>query len=1352
MVVGESDANGIEAGTSTIISDAKPKATKGAHSNSKPDSKTISPLNSWPEDIDRDATGCGVGRWASRVYNNWTYSYMNVILTKGASSNKAFRKKGNTEDNGNDDDDDDDERVHLTSDDLYPVPRQMKSIRLVHNFESEWQEKQRSAAQAADPNNETTEITNDETDQEKFAATKRLLMQSLWRVASPTFVPAGIFQLVATVVISCMPLVVRRLLSVLEEGSDVVERGLLWSLLLVFMTFVNGLATQRYRHQSIKTGVALRSAMVNIIYKHVLALSPAGKRGLTSGEINNLVAVDAQKLYEVTQEGHLIWALPLSIGIVTWFLLMIMGPSTLVGVFVLIAFLPLIKIVTKKMTDARAARVKLSDERIEITVSMLLGMRTTKLNGYETKFQDRIEMVRKKELKFLSREQAWWATTLLMTVVSPGLATAFTFCTYVLTSTEENPHVLTAADTFGVVLLFGALRFPINFAGRLIGSAAQALSAVRRIVVFLERPLRNNSPVLLLEGTKTNESSDISESYDVISLKLTQARFRVGIAIEADDARSTNTNSDKSTASGDEIETMASVENGGSRDNLSFTVGQFDFELRRGEVMVVCGPVGSGKSTLLNGILEEAEELPLIAELEGSTISTSTSTIPMVKKDGNISYAPQEPFILNQSLRENILFGSDFDDKRYNRVLDACALRQDIVQLGGSDLVQIGERGVTLSGGQRQRVSLARAAYKADGRFSTVILDDPFSALDSGTGKIVFERLIAAPDALLRNSAVLLVTHASHFISHVAVDKVLLMVNGKNEFLGTWEELTTFNDEEHDEHTKRAVDHIQSQVREITNEEANKETSSDGDSGKEKEKRDATATKPSEMENKQGRNNKSSNNDKIMQKELRQHGLSSMKTWLLWFKRAGGAWYGIVIVILMALDRGSYVVVDWFLATWANSAYEPVTILGIDFPAQIEGYSAQSQYLRVFFTINFVSIAFTAIRSEFVVTGGVRATKNVFNTMLASVLRAPMSYFETVPMGRILNRFTYDTDVNDVTLTQTISMFIISCSWYVASISVQIVILPWSALVLFAVSGLYLLFMHYYRMTGPDIQRIDALSRSPMQSMVSECLEGSTSIRIFQQDPNFVSKFHSIVDVNSSALLNYVAVQRWLSFRMECLGVIVVMTTSFLVVCLNDKLGTTAGLAGLLITWSSNFAITLQFMVQTFSETEAAITAIERVDAMADLPTEKAKETPDGIKLPSEWPQNGLLEFRNVSLRYREGLPLALNDLSFSIPAGKTCGIVGRTGAVSWIFIYLIEHALISFLFLIELFSLFFVLCILFIHRFYRENPASRWPCSDWWRSKPITEAFYWMEWISPRLDYPTFAVAECPSFLRIPS
>jgi ABC-type multidrug transport system fused ATPase/permease subunit len=285
------------------------------------------------------------------------------------------------------------------------------------------------------------------------------LLRTLWTIAAPTYIPAGICELLVVVCGTTLPLLVRELLAVLEANpnANVISQGMPWALSIAAVSVVNGFGNHRHRHLALKTGVALRAAVVNIIYRHVLRLSPPGRSGLTSGEITNLVAVDAQKLFEVTQEGHLIWALPLSIVLVTYFLYQTLGPSILVGIAVLIGFLPLINAVTSKMMTVRMKRVRYSDMRVEVVSNMLQGIKVTKLNNYEQSYEQRITEIRNHELKYLAREMAVWATTLLMTVSSPVLATAACFATYVLI--EPGDNILTAADTFGVLLLFGTSGF-----------------------------------------------------------------------------------------------------------------------------------------------------------------------------------------------------------------------------------------------------------------------------------------------------------------------------------------------------------------------------------------------------------------------------------------------------------------------------------------------------------------------------------------------------------------------------------------------------------------------------------------------------------------------------------------------------------------------------------------------------------------------------------------------------------------------------------------------------------------------------------------------------------------------------
>jgi ABC-type multidrug transport system fused ATPase/permease subunit len=292
-------------------------------------------------------------------------------------------------------------------------------------------------------------------------------------------------------------------------------------------------------------------------------------------------------------------------------------------------------------------------------------IKVTKLNNYELKYQQRIGAVREQEVKLLRRELFFWAMTLVITVTSPVIASAATFATYVLVS-EDN--ILTAATTFTVLLLFAALRFPINYAGRLIGRAAQASDSMRRIANFLDRDtrcVREDDCSKPLQSDGKEQVASETEASGILNVQ--GATFRVGRRV----------------ASAPQEHSEANNASAGSQ--AAFSIKDVNFSLSAGQILAIVGPVGSGKSTLINGIIGESQ----------------ASHDTLVSKRGSVAYAGQIPFILNATLRANILFGLPFEKERYEAVLEACCLKQDIEQLGGArDLTEIGERGVTLSGGK----------------------------------------------------------------------------------------------------------------------------------------------------------------------------------------------------------------------------------------------------------------------------------------------------------------------------------------------------------------------------------------------------------------------------------------------------------------------------------------------------------------------------------------------------------------------------------------------------------------------------------------------------------------------------
>ena len=1152
-----------------------------------------------------------IARCMSNIYNNWTYSYMNVIFDKG-----KLQQQSN-------DDDPQSMMIQITQHDLYDIPQNQHASILSDQFWNLY------------CNDKKHDCGN--------------LFRTLWDLVAPVFVPAGVCQLVALGSQLSIPVCVQQLLKAVEDDLPTSE-SMKYAFIIFGLSVINAFATHRYQFLSYQSGIMLRTAVTSIIYEHSLQLSPRGRSELTSGQITNLVATDTQKLFEVMHDGHMIWSAPLAIVIVVALLLLLLGPSCFIGAAILIGLVPLSKRVAHTIVTIRKQRVDVADQRIEVITAMLQGIQVTKLNNYENQFEQRVTRIRKKEIKLIKKEQAVWGMTLVVRVFTPVVASLATFGTYVLVGPSGN-NLMTASIVFTVAMLFNMLKFPINQAGQLLSKAALGYQAMQRIQEFLQRetkiqPENRSSSVpnddnnqKFQEKEKEEEGACIEDEDDLV-LKVQNGTFYVGgfvedvnTMVEADLATAAN-NHNKRIKLDDSERNLEVTNHTTTSSQPTFTLSGINLEVCRGEVLAVVGEVASGKSTLIQGLLGDIE-------------SSSQTSLEM---RGNVSLAGQVPFILSDTVRANILFGSPYDYDRYEKVLDACCLRPDLQIWPAGDMTEIGERGVTMSGGQKQRVSVARAVYSNP---DIALFDDILSALDAGTSQRVFQNLFETVNdetGLLHNSGIVLVTHAVHVLQRV--NKILVLDDGESIFYGTWDDLKVF--EPQNTLHKMKLDKVRSSLQLSYNGEKeeedvqSKEGTSTTDEKKPMESSDIVA-KPTDTEN-----------GVTMTKEEREHGISSLRIWLLWFQYAGGIVFVVVQIVLMTLDRGTYVTIDWWLATWTSAIDTGITVFGIEFPSQME---TQRPYLIVYSVLVAAMLVFLVARSQWAVFGGIRACERVFSTMTRRVLHAPMSYFDTTPLGRILNRFTYDVEQVDITLSQFMSIFIIACSWLVAGQVVMITIVPFMAAINAFVLFLYVLVLRHYRWSAADLQRLDAVSRSPIQASLAEGLDGSSAIRAFQKNGYFLSIFQDYINANASAMLNFVSSRRWLAVRLETLGSFVTLSACLFVSTFNDELGLSPGISGFLIIWATSMTVTLGFLINAFSEAEAAITSIERMHSLEQIPQENSMVTSENNQVSDSWPQRGHLVFDNVSLRYRPGLPLSLDGLSFTLQHGQRCAVVGRTGA-----------------------------------------------------------------------------------------
>uniref|UniRef100_A0A4W4G3P0 ABC-type glutathione-S-conjugate transporter n=1 Tax=Electrophorus electricus TaxID=8005 RepID=A0A4W4G3P0_ELEEL len=645
-------------------------------------------------------------------------------------------------------------------------------------------------------------------------------------------------------------------------------------------------------------------------------------------------------------------------------------------------------------------------------------------------------------------------------------------------------------------------------------------------------------------------------------------------------------------------------------------------EVPHGSVVAVVGHVGSGKSSLLSAMLGETEKRSGHVTVKGS-----------------VAYVPQQAWIQNTTLRENIVFGQERRESWYHRVLEACALLPDLDVLPGGDATEIGEKGLNLSGGQKQRVSLARAVYRTA---DVYLLDDPLSAVDPHVGQHIFHKVIG-PKGILRDKTRVLVTHALSFLPQV--DLILVMVDGEITETGSYAELLgrqgafadfvkTFAGNERresitfrGERSRRRLnfpacvlcsgDMVGASIPTV-------ETLADSEQNQD----------PEEL-------------GKLTEADEARTGRVKLDMYVEYFRTIGPALI-VPIIFLYAFQQAASLGYNYWLRLWAD---DPV-VNGTQTDADAK--------LAVFCALGFAQGSAIFGTTVAISLGGIMASRHLHLDLLNNVLRSPMQFFERTPSGNLLNCFSKEVDAIDCMIPEGFKMMLGYVFKMLEVATIVLMASPLAGFVILPLTLFYTFIQSFYVATSCQLRRLESVSRSPIYTHFNETVQGASVIRAFRVQPRFILQANSRVDHNQTAYFPRFVATRWLAVNLEFLGNVLVLAAAIFSV--TGRATLSPGIVGLAVSHSLQVTGILSWIVRAWTDVENNIVSVERVKEYSETPKEAAWTT-ENRPLPSAWPQTGTIEFQEYGLQYRKGLDWALKEITLSVQEREKVGIVGRTGA-----------------------------------------------------------------------------------------
>ncbi|KAK1760405.1 ATP-dependent bile acid permease [Echria macrotheca] len=954
------------------------------------------------------------------------------------------------------------------------------------------------------------------------------------------------------------------------------------------------------------------------------------------GTIINLMSVDSFKVSEITAYLHyLIAAAPTQLVVSVLLLYQVMGLSAIPGFVVMVFLLPINIAFAQGFNSTQKKIMAATDKRIHTTNEILQNIRIIKYFAWEHRFAEIVDEKRRAELKALRNRFILWAVAVGVWNTVPIIITFFSFLFYTLV--EEKP--LYPSVAFTAISLFMLLRYPLDQLGDMIAHVQESKVSIDRIEEFLSEEETQKFEQLGRENIDTNGNR-------VIGFR--DATFIWG--------------------------SKTAVAEDGS---MAFRLLDLNVDFKIGKLNVITGPTGSGKTSMLMALLGEMTIMKGRVFLPGGRSREDVRPDPETGLAETCAYVAQQAWLVNASIKENILFSAPFDEQRYKDVIVACALEHDLEILDNGDETLVGEKGITLSGGQKQRISLARAVYSNS---KHLLLDDCLSAVDSHTAQWIFNNCIMGP--LMRHRTCILVSHNIPLCVPFS-DYVVTMNNGRVAAQGSPKEVIASGKLGEDVLPKSApgsahVSRVPSRVPSSVGEESGNTLVNEPDGSPLQAKAKAAKKETKKQD---------------AMEETKAVGAVKWPVLKLYLTAMGSWWFWIVASVVFGAQQFASVASSLWIKEWSNQ-YLTDNTGAVVLSMNSHSYSAQTfsptnlapianygkgnstmsaatmaeaapevnvkYYLTILALIGIAGAVSAFVRDVWIFFGSLTASWKLHKRLMNAVTGARFKFFDVTPLGQMMNRFSKDLEGVDQEVAP-IAIGVLGCA---LGIIVTVVLIGWVTPG-FLIAGTFITLAYvflgtFYLHASRDLKRLESVERSPLFQQFGETLTGVTTIRAYSDERRFIRDNLSRINKQLRPFIYLWASNRWLAFRTDFLGDLVSFTAGVFVILSIGKIS--PGAAGISLSYAINFADNMLWLVRLYAMNEQNMNSVERIKEYLDVEQE-APAIIENNRPPANWPANGSVEFVNYTTSYRKELDPVLKHLTFKIEAQEKVGIVGRTGA-----------------------------------------------------------------------------------------